>query len=159
MATVCYLIALTVTHNKLMLYATKSPWKELDKEDLAFARHDTMGCLGSTLLAKLSNFYDGKMTFSMRTQFDEHGMFHFILEPPILGYSSRFTRCYGSSFLIRLRLSMNLLSKPVLLDRLKQLLIRPLILLGHVFRFFHINKNHYVYLMATNEIYKGGIIL
>jgi len=155
MATVCYVIALTVT-NKLTLYA-KSPWEELDKEDLAFARHGPMGCLGST--PELGDFYGGKVSFSMRIQVNEHGMFHFILEHPILGHSSRFTRCYGSSFLIRLRLSMDLLSKPPLLDRLKQLLIRPLILLGHVFRFFHINKNHHAYLMATNEVYNGGIIL
>jgi RNA-dependent RNA polymerase len=157
MATVCYVIALglTLTHNKLTQYA-KSPWEELDKEDLAFARHGPMGCLGS--IPELGDFYGGKVSFSMRTQFNEHGMFHFILEHPILGHSSRFTRCYGSSFLIRLRLSMDL-SKPALLDTLKQLLIRPFILLGHVFRFFHINKDYHVYLMATNEVYSGGIIL
>jgi hypothetical protein len=156
MATVCCVIALTVIHNKLTLCA-KSPWQELDKEDLAFARHGPMGCLGSASV--LGDFYGGKVSFSMRTQLNKHGSFHFILEHPVLGHSSRFTRCYGSSFLIKLRLSINIQSKPALLDRLKQLVFRPLILLGHVFRFFHINKDHHIYLMATDEVYNGGIML
>ena len=46
MAMVCYVITLTVIHNKLTPYAN-SRWEELDKEDLAFARHGPMGCLGS----------------------------------------------------------------------------------------------------------------
>jgi hypothetical protein len=115
-----------------------------------------MGCLGSA--SGLEDFYGGKVSFSMRAQLDEQGAFHFVLERPTLAHSSRFTRCYGSSFLIKLRLSSDLLSKPDLLDRLKQLLIRPLVLLGQVFRFFHINKNHHAYLMATDELYNGGII-
>jgi hypothetical protein len=149
-----YLIALTVIHE--LTLSVKSPWQELDKEVFAFKRHGPMGCLGSA--SGLEDFYGGKVSFSMRAQLDEQGAFHFVLERPALAHSSRFTRCYGSSFLIKLRLSLDLLSKPDLLNRLKQLLITPLVLLGQVFRFFHINKNHHAYLMATDELYNGGII-
>lgn len=87
------------------------------------------------------------MTFTIRLQAGKTGGFHFFLEPPVLGSSTRFTRCYGSSWLIKLQLSKDIFSK---LDRLKSLLLRPFILNGQVFQFFYANKECNIYLMATN---------
>ena len=95
---------------------------------------------------------------AVRLQADKRG-FHFTLECPVLGPSTRFTRSYGSSWLIRVKLSAGVFSN---LERLKQLLLRPLIINGQVFRFFYarnVKKDSSVYLMATNERYDGCIKL
>lgn len=132
----------------------QSPWQELDKEDLAFKRYGPTGCLGST--PELGDFYGGKVSFCMRAQL-EQGELRVTLERPVLGHSSRFTRCYGSSWLVKLRLPTDTLSKPDVLGKLRSFLTRPLVLNGRVFRFFNINKNHGAYFMATNEWYKGSL--
>ena len=98
------------------------------------------------------------MSFCMRAQLKE-GAVHVALDRPMLGHSSRFTRCYGSSWMVKLRLPMEALSKPDVLEKLRSFLTRPFVLNGRVFRFFHLNKNHVAYLMATNERYKGGGLL
>jgi hypothetical protein len=131
----------------------KSPWRELDKEDLAFKEHGPTGCLGCT--PELKGFYGGKVSFSIKAEVDKQEKFKFTLEHPVLGPSSRFKRCYGSSWQIKLRLSKDILSK---LDMLKRLLIRPLVLNGQIYRFFHVNKDHHVDLMATNELYNGLLL-
>jgi len=98
------------------------------------------------------------VSFCMRLQLRE-GEFYVTLDRPVLGQSSRFTRCYGSSWLAKLKLPTDALSKPDVLDKLKSLLTRPLVLNGRVFRFFYLNKNKNsisAYLMATNEWYMGG---
>lgn len=132
----------------------QSPWPELDKEDLAFKNHGPTALLGST--HELGAWYGGKVSFALRMLGDKKG-FQFILESPVLGPSSRFTRCYGSSWLIRVKLTTGVFSN---LERLKELLLRPLILNGQVFRFFYaknVKKDSSVYLMATNELYDGCI--
>lgn len=93
----------------------------------------------------------------MKLQAAKNGAFRFLLDHPVLGPSSRLTRCYGSSWLIRLKLHKELFSKPGWLAKLKDLLLRPLVLNGLVFRFFYANKDHNGYLMATNELYDGGL--
>jgi hypothetical protein len=115
-----------------------------------------MGCLGSL---PEPGFYGGKVSFSMRAHLNKQGFFHFILERPVLGPSSRFTRCYGSSWVIKVRVSMDILLRPDALDKLRSLLLKPLILNGQVYRFFHINKNHHAYLMATNELLNECLML
>lgn len=91
----------------------------------------------------------------MRLQTTRDGAFHFHLEPPVLGPSSRFTRTYGSAWLIRVRISKEIFSKPEPSEKLRTLLVRPFILNGLVYRFFYANKDHNAYLMATNEAYSG----
>ena len=93
----------------------------------------------------------------MKLQMAKNGTFQFLLDHPVLGPSSRFTRCYGSAWLIRLKLPKDIFSRPGLLEKLRVLLLRPFVLNGLVFRFFYCNKDHNVYLMATNEIYDGGL--
>jgi hypothetical protein len=63
--------------------------------------------------------------------------------------------------MVKLRLPVEELSKskPDMLENLRSLLSRPFVLNGRVFRFFHLNKKHSAYLMATNEWYKGGCFL
>jgi len=97
------------------------------------------------------------VSFCMRMQLRQ-GEFYVTLERPVLCHSSRFTRCYGSSWLVKLRLPEDTLSKPDVLEKLRRFLIRPLVLNGRVFRFFYLNKtnkNPSAYLMATNEWYNG----
>ena len=93
----------------------------------------------------------------MRLEMDEkNGQLQFLLDHPTLGPSSRFTRCYGSSWLIRVKPSIGILSRPDKVKELKRLLLRPLILNGQVFRFFHaksLKKDTSAFLMATNEYY------
>jgi hypothetical protein len=135
----------------------QSPWPELDREDLAFKNYGPTSLLGST--HELGGWYGGKVSFTMRLQADKKGSFQFLLESPVLGPSSRFTRCYGSSWLIKVKLSAGNISN---LESLKKLLLRPLILNGQVFQFFYAKnekKDFSVYLMATNELYDGGIKL
>jgi RNA-dependent RNA polymerase len=95
----------------------------------------------------------------MKLQAAKNSNFQFLLDHPVLGPSSRFTRCYGSAWLIRLRLPKEYFSRPGFLDKLRALLLRPLILNGLVFRFFFVNKDHNAYLMATNELYDGSLNL
>lgn len=83
------------------------------------------------------------------------GAFRFNLEPPVLGPSSRFTRTYGSAWLVRVRISKEISSKPELSEKLRTLLVKPFVINGLVFRFFYANKDHNAYLMATNETYSG----
>ncbi|KAI0305318.1 RNA dependent RNA polymerase-domain-containing protein [Multifurca ochricompacta] len=132
-----------------------SPWQELDQEDAAFYKHGPSGCLGFT--PQLGTWYGGKVVFSIKVQANQHGTLQFILDHPVLGPSSRFTRCYGSAWLIRLRVSKEVFSKAILMENLKTILLTPLILNGLVFRFFYANKEHNAYLMATNEMYDGGL--
>ncbi|KAH9962190.1 RNA dependent RNA polymerase-domain-containing protein, partial [Russula dissimulans] len=128
-----------------------SPWQELDMEATAFKTHGPMGCLGGH-----GAWYGGKVSFSLKLHMDKTGLFHFSLEHPTLGPSSRYTRCYGSSWLLKVRLSKDLLSN---IDQIKHLFFRPLVLNGQVFRFFHVNKDHNIYLMATAEHYNGTLHL
>ncbi|KAI0249735.1 RNA dependent RNA polymerase-domain-containing protein [Lactifluus subvellereus] len=123
-----------------------SPWQELDQEDAAFQQHGPSSCLGIT--PELGTWFGGKVAFAMRLQAAKSGTFQFLLDHPVLGPSSRFTRCYGSAWLIRLSYKRT---------KLKDLLLRPLVLNGLVFRFFYANKDHNGYLMATNELYDGGL--
>ena len=93
---------------------------------------------------------------------EKNGQLQFHLDHPTLGPSSRFTRCYGSSWLIRVKVSTGVLSRSDKVKELKKLLLRPLILTGQVFRFFHaksMKKDTSVFLMATNEHYDGNIKL
>jgi len=100
------------------------------------------------------------VSFCVRVQLKQ-GAVHVTLDRPVLGHTSRFTRCYGSSWMVKLQLPTEELSKPKpdVLDKLRSLLTRPLVLNGRVFRFFYINKKHNACLMATNEWYKGGGLL
>ena len=90
----------------------------------------------------------------MRLHATKDGAFHFYMEHPMLGPSSRFTRTYGSAWLVRVRISKEIFSKPDLSENLRTLLVRPFIINGLVFRFFYA-KDHTAYLMATNEVYAG----
>ncbi|KAI9459182.1 RNA dependent RNA polymerase-domain-containing protein [Lactarius psammicola] len=130
-----------------------SPWQELDREDAAFRQYGPNGCLGFT--PELGSWYGGKVTFTTRLCAAKDGGFTFHLEHPVLGPSSRFTRTYGSAWLIRVRISKEIFSKADLSEKLRTLLVKPLILNGVVFRFFYANKDHNAYLMATNEPYAG----
>jgi len=130
-----------------------SPWQELDREDAAFRQYGPNACLGFT--PELKSWYGGKVTFTMRLQTTKDGAFHFHLEHPVLGPSSRFTRTYGSAWLVRVRIPKENFLKPELSDKLKTFLVRPFILNGQVYRFFYANKDHNAYLMATNETYSG----
>jgi hypothetical protein len=130
-----------------------SPWQELDREDAAFRQHGPNACLGFT--PELESWYGGKVTFTMRLHAAKDGAIHFVLEHPILGPSSRFTRTYGSAWLVRVRISKDIFSKPGPSEKLRTLLMRPFVLNGLVFRFFYANKDHSAYLMATNETYSG----
>lgn len=130
-----------------------SPWQELDREDAAFRQHGPNACLGFT--PELGSWYGGKVTFTMRLHAAKDGKFHFILEHPVLGPSSRFTRTYGSAWLIRVRIAKDIFSRSDLSEKLRTLLVKPLILNGLIFRFFYANKDHNAYLMATNEVYAG----
>jgi hypothetical protein len=91
----------------------------------------------------------------MRLQPDKDKFLHFCLNHPTLGPSLRFTRCYGLSWLIRVRISKEIFSNLAILDQVKTLVLRPMILNGFVFRFFYANKDHNLYLIATNETYLG----
>ncbi|KAI0293977.1 RNA dependent RNA polymerase-domain-containing protein [Russula brevipes] len=130
-----------------------SPWEELDREESAFKQHGPTCCLGST--PGLGAWYGGKIAFTMRLQPDKDKILHFCLDHPTLGPSSRFTRYYGSSWLIRVRISKEIFSNLAILDQVKTLILRPIILNGLVFRFFYANKDQNLYLMATNETYLG----
>ena len=124
---------------------------------MAIRNYGPTSLLGCT--PELGGWYGGKVSFTMRLQEDKKGSFQFILESPTLAPSSRFTRCYGSPWLIRVKLATTVLVK---LDRLKKLLFRPLILNGQVFRFFYtrnVKTDFSVCLMATNELYDGIIRL
>ncbi|KAF8273707.1 RNA dependent RNA polymerase-domain-containing protein [Lactarius quietus] len=94
----------------------------------------------------------------MRLHIAKDGAFHFNLEHPVLGPSSRFTRTYGSAWLVRVRISKAVFSDPEKSERLRALLLRPFVLNGLVFRFFYANKDHNAYLMATNETYSGMMV-
>lgn len=122
---------------------------------MAFKKYGHTSLLGST--QELGAWYGGKVSFKMQLN-EKNGKLQFLLDHPTLGSSSRFTRCYGSSWLIKVKLSPNILSKPEKVKKLKKLLFRPLVLNGQVFRFFYsksIKKEISVCLMATNEYYNG----
>jgi RNA-dependent RNA polymerase len=133
----------------------------LDKEDLAFEKYGHTSLLGST--QELGAWYGGKVSFTMRLEVNErNGQLQFLLDHPTLGPSSRFTRDYGSSWLVRVKPSTGVLSRPDKVKELKKLLLRPLVLNGQVYRFFHaksLKKDTSVFLMATNEHYDGSIKL
>jgi len=128
---------------------------------LAFKKYDHTGLLGS--IPELKTWYGGKVSFTMRLDMNEkNGQLQFLLDRPSLGPSSRFTRCYGSSWLIRVKLSTGIFLRADKLKELKKLLLRPLILNSQVFHFFHaksLKKDTSVFLMATNEHYDGSIKL
>lgn len=112
---------------------------------------------------ELRAWYGGKVSFTIRLDVNEkNGQLQFLLDRPTLGPSSRFTRSYGSSWLVRVKPSTGILSRLDKVKELKKLLLRPLVLNGQVFRFFHaksLKKDTAVFLMATNEHYDGSIKL
>ncbi|KAI0264673.1 RNA dependent RNA polymerase-domain-containing protein [Gloeopeniophorella convolvens] len=130
-----------------------SPWEELDMEDAAFRNHGPLACLGFT--PELGSWYGGKVEFAVRLGVGKDGALGLTLERPNLGPSSRFTRRYGSAWLLHLRISKEAFGKPGYQNRLEAFLLRPFVLNGQVFRFFYANKEHSAYLMATGEAYYG----
>ncbi len=128
---------------------------------MAFKKYGHTSLLGST--QELGAWYGGKVSFTMQLQLkaNEKGLPHwqFLLDHPLLGSSSRYTRCYGSSWLIRVKLPLDIFSQSSKLKKLKNLLLRPLILNGQVFRFFfsRSQKDLSTCLMATHEVYNGNI--
>lgn len=120
--------------------------------------------------------YHGKVQFSGRLCYAEKkksGKLRFYLEKPDLGSSCRFTRRFGSDWLIRIRCQSDI--HPA---RLHEFFMRPFIIFGRVYRAFYArlvccvalifgvhntdisfaSKEHTVFLAAVNEIYENGVL-
>ncbi|KAI0065260.1 hypothetical protein BV25DRAFT_1913873 [Artomyces pyxidatus] len=139
--------------------SAKAPWSELERELRAFVKHPEYGCLGvvGAPIDEDPAWYGGKVQFSIKVSWED-GNYKLGLEQPELGPSSRFTRRFGSDWLIRVRITKQVFKVTNVIDKLEQLFLRPFVIGGRVFRFFYANKERNVFLMATNERYLNGVI-
>ncbi|KZV72073.1 hypothetical protein PENSPDRAFT_650156 [Peniophora sp. CONT] len=135
--------------------SAKAPHRELDREHDAFIR-DQFGCMGgvtseSTGLA----WYGGQVSFSGKVSWNpEHKCLEFGLCEAEIGASSRFTRRWGSDFMIRVRIHRDVYAGDKSGQRLEmayRFLLEPLVIWGRVYRFMYANKEHTAFYVATNE--------
>lgn len=125
----------------------------MDKEALVLAANPFggLGCDGN------SEYYGGQVHFSMKVKGDPKKLSSTLTwapERPELGPSTRFTRRFGSSAFIKLNIHKDLLRCPNLITEL----LRPIIIIGRVFRAFY-SKDKNVFLKKTNERYVDGEVL
>ncbi|KAA1476614.1 hypothetical protein DENSPDRAFT_827653 [Dentipellis sp. KUC8613] len=148
-------------------FSARAPWEELDRENIALQYSD-YGCLGTVPKALEpslpKDWYGGKVVFTMRL-FRPLGpdkkpsqKLCFELLQPELGSSSRFTRRFGSDFVIRVRIHKDVFYDSKMIQLVNDACFRPFVVNGRVFRFFHVNKERNAFLAATNERYHLGRI-
>ncbi|KAI0315577.1 RNA dependent RNA polymerase-domain-containing protein [Amylostereum chailletii] len=139
----------------------RAPWEELDREMLALDV-DECACMGHMNTApglkdKIpEDWYGGQVQFAAKLTLvakSKPPKLQLSLLPPELGSSSRFTRRFGSDFLIRVRVHKDIFRNVESVNHLEDLLLRPFVLCGRVYRFFYANKERTAFLMATNETY------
>lgn len=97
-----------------------------------------MACVENVDASNTSPFkYHGKVQFSAKLSFkkDRNGELRLVLDQPELGSSSRFTRRFGSDWLIRIRIHKDLVnSKSV---NLREYFMKPFIFFDRVYRAFY----------------------
>lgn len=98
--------------------------------------------------------FPGQVQFSGRIVW-EHGNRRLRLEllEPELGPSCRFTRCWGSDFLLRVRIHRSVHAGDASRNgvaALREFLLLPIVIFGRHYRFFHANRQT-AFFAATNE--------
>ena len=122
--------------------AIQGPWLALDAEDAALKERGFFGCVGMEDPSTNSPFrYHGKVQFSGKLSKSSSESLRLNLEKPELGSSSRFTRRFGSDWLIRIRYQKNILPRKLL-----AFFMRPLIIFDRVYRAFYARLVHSVHL-------------
>ena len=99
------------------------------------------------------DWYGGKVEF--RACLEDKGsqnlpQYKIVLEKPDIGSSCRFTRRFGSTCFLRVKIPEGILHRP----RLVEYFLQPFLLNGQVFRSFFAKDDH-VFLFRTNETVKG----
>ncbi|KIY48407.1 hypothetical protein FISHEDRAFT_23685, partial [Fistulina hepatica ATCC 64428] len=135
------------------------PWKELDLETEYMSQDPDAG-LGNSAVAP--GWYGGKIVFravmredTCRSKDSSHSepCFHPALEPATLGASTRFTRTFGSTAFLRVKVPTRLQMK-FTKDKDKEKWVRyfrrPVVLWGQVYRAFFA-KDENVFFFRTNE--------
>ncbi|KZS95473.1 hypothetical protein SISNIDRAFT_452100 [Sistotremastrum niveocremeum HHB9708] len=127
--------------------SSKLPWRELDLEEDAFKRGDetTLGPVGET------GWYGGKVEFTGRVHSDSGRRLVVRLEFPELGPSTRFTRKFGSSKFLRIRIPPKIHYQRG--NELTEFFAKPFVLLGNVYRTV-MSKDGNVYLFRVNDAFR-----
>ncbi|KAJ6515806.1 RNA dependent RNA polymerase-domain-containing protein [Mycena sanguinolenta] len=130
--------------------AAKSPWTELDLEDVYLTKNPLAG-LG--LSKEAPDWFGGKVHFHAKLKFEDKNKknLEVTLKSPELGPSDRFARRWGSERFLTLSLSRDVLNGG---EKTIKFLQRPFILGDRVFRAFDA-KDGNVFFVCTNEMVEG----
>ncbi|KAG6907743.1 hypothetical protein DXG01_007543 [Tephrocybe rancida] len=125
--------------------AATSPWEELDKEEEALAQDPYAGLGHSDLVP---GWYGGKIDFRGKLQKDGDNSYKVKLDHCTIGASCRFSRRFGSTSILRIRISDKILHASN--NGLGDFFRKAFVLWGNVFRAFYAKEGS-VFLFKTNE--------
>ncbi|KAJ3926978.1 MAG: RNA dependent RNA polymerase-domain-containing protein [Lentinula lateritia] len=125
--------------------ASTAPWKELDKEEEAFAKDPLYAGIGNN--EEYPGWWAGTIIFVGKLE--ETGE-KIVLEKITLGPSNKIQRRFGSACILRVKIpSKRFFTKQ---NDLVLFFKRPVVIWNHVFRAFFA-KDNTVFLFKTNEIF------
>jgi hypothetical protein len=133
----------------MSLIAIHSEMEALQEDEIA----------GLGFSAHAPDWHGGKVEF--RACLEDRGSLHspeykIVLEKPDIGSSCRFTRRFGSTSFLRVKIPEKIIHRPG--PRLVEYFLRPFVLNGAVFRSFFAKDDH-VFLFKTREELKGSEIV
>ncbi|KAJ7599279.1 RNA dependent RNA polymerase-domain-containing protein [Mycena floridula] len=133
--------------------AATSPWRELDKEEDILAQNP-LGGIGNN--PEYPGYYGGKIHF--RGTVKQHdaksgGKYWIELEHAMLGPSCKVARRFGSTSFLRIKIPTNMLFRSD--TKLRQFLLRPLVILTDIYRAFYA-KDSIVFFWKTDESLVNG---
>ncbi|KNZ76968.1 hypothetical protein J132_10916 [Termitomyces sp. J132] len=134
--------------------ATTSPWEELDREEQALAQ-DRYAGLGHSEIAP--GWYGGKIDFRGRLERGDNNSYKIKLDRCTLGPSCRFSRRFGSTSILRIKISDRQILHSSKND-LGNFFHKAFVLWGSVFRAFYAKEGS-VFLFKTNEKLVNGEII
>ncbi|KAH8101472.1 RNA dependent RNA polymerase-domain-containing protein [Cristinia sonorae] len=136
--------------------AVKNPWDELDLERKLQSPEGFLGCNEDLTTSRDPAWYGGKVHFSCRLVSETDRSYKLVLEPPVLGPSSRFTRRFGSERFIRVRIQKKLFYGDS--EALIQYFQKPFVFDHQVYRAFFA-KDLTVFLVETAEKWTGEAVV
>ena len=97
--------------------------------------------------------FHGQVRFCARVVWDSKSdCLKLEMERAELGASCRFTRRWGSDFLLRIRVHKDVLNgDKSRRSTLESFLLQPVAIFGRIYRFFHASSDHVAFFAAVNE--------
>ncbi|KAG6899618.1 hypothetical protein C0993_008698, partial [Termitomyces sp. T159_Od127] len=135
--------------------AATSPWEELDKEEHALARDPYSGLGHSDIIP---GWYGGKIDFRGRLERNDDNSYKIKLDRCTLGPSCRFSRRFGSTNILRIKVAHRQILHSTKND-LGNFFRKAFVLWGSVFRAFYAKEGSVFFVKTNEKMINGEIIV